>query len=474
MSKANLSRAGSIWAGTLDALNIFLDGVPLQQQKMMEEGPLTVEDELPELLQVINGDTAVVNITGTLVTHSAWYDQYLGRVGYPAIRNAVMHSLLDPNIERILLMVDSGGGQVNGVSDLANFLTKAAKIKPMIAHTPGSMCSAAYWLASCASTVTASDTATVGSIGAVLIHAEISEMLKEDGVNVTVVRSGPYKYIGNQYEKLSVEALAEMQGDINAAESIFVKRIAQSRNRGEDYVRTHMGQGRTFIGATAKDVGLVDAVYAYDDMMGKVLSGEFDKLSARNENTILGSSQMNVKVTDKATLQALAEQGINVDGVTAAQPEAPEAVEGEEPVVNAENVEATVEGEEEPIEVVSSEYAQMLEAKIEAKDEQIIELKVAAKAKDAEFAKLEASLAPLKDIVAQVTTRMAVGLGHSASDFSGLSAENLLAQHDNLREAFSNKFKAGGVSAAQAQVKKPEARPLSARQQTAHKSTKLA
>ena len=473
MSKANLSRAGSIWAGTLDALNLFLEGIPLQQKKMMEDSPLVEDNQTPELLQVVNGNTAIVNITGTLVTHATWFDSYIGRVAYPTIRNAVMYALLDPNIERILLMVDSGGGQVNGVSDLANFLTKAAKIKPMIAHTPGSMCSAAYWLASCATTVTASDTATVGSIGAVLIHAEVTEKLKEEGVNVTVIRSGPYKYIGNQYEKLSEDALQEMQGDINAAENIFVNRIAQSRGRGEDYVRTHMGQGRTFIGATAKDIGLVDAVYAYDDMMGKVLSGEFDKLSARSENTILGSSQMNVKVTDKATLQALAEQGINVDGVTAAQPEATKDVEGV--VVEIEAVDTVEKNSEGGVEAEQDfGYTQLLEAKIEAKDEQIIELKVAAKAHAAELAALEASLAPLKDIVAQVTTRMAVGLGHSASDFSGLSAENLLAQHDNLRDAFSNKFKAGGVSAAQAQVKKPEARPLSARQQTAHKSTKLA
>lgn len=484
---AHLARAGSIWAGTLEALNGFLDGIPIQQQKMMETPVGSDFSELPEILQIVNGDTAIVNIHGTLVTKRQWYDSLIGRVSYSAIREAVMYSLTDSNIKRILLMVDSGGGQVNGVSDLAAFLTKAAKIKPMITHTTGNLCSAAYWLGSCASTITASDTATIGSIGAMLIHSEYTEMMKEAGINVTVVRSGPYKYLGNQFEKLSEDALAELQGDINSAEAIFVKRIAANRNKGEDYVRQQMGKGRTFIAQTAKDVGLVDAVYSYDDMMSKVLSGAFDNINNRVENTILGSVNMQTEEQRQAALQAMAEQGITIDDTqgTAAktEPVEPTTADTAQPDTTATTVEGegaegdtqdTTQASVETIVKPESEYTQKLEAKLTEKDETIINLKVEAQAMAKQIQALQAAVEPMKEIVARSAKNMAIGLGQTGADFSSLDAQALIAQHSQLATSFQEKYKAGGVSAAQAKVHTPTPQQMSAYHIAATKSTKLA
>lgn len=482
MNKFNLTPAGRIWGGTLESLHAFLHGnqVALSDNTIKPQVRAEAEDEgvayLPRILRIVNGDTAVVSVKGSLVTDDSWINEWLGRTSYPEIRNAVVHALLDPNIKRILMMVDSGGGQVNGVSDLTSFLTKAAKVKPLITHASGYMCSAAYWVGSCAPTILASETANVGSIGAVIVHAEMTESLKEDGVNVTVVRSGPYKYLGNMYEKLSEEALAELQIEVDEAERIFVRKIAENRKKGEDYVRRQMGQGKVFIANTAKDVGLVDAVYNYDDMMTKVLSGAFDNQTQPLENTVLGGNTMTAQVKDMATLQALAEQGIDVGDVTIAQPEAnAETDEVQEVATPAPNAEVLGEVEVEAVESFTKDaYTEKLEAKIEEKDEAIINLKVEARAKDDRIAALEATLEPMKAVVAQSAKNMATGLGQVGADFSGLSVEALVEQHKTLAATFQEKFKAGGISAAQPKTTHTQKPQLSAKEKAALRSTKLA
>lgn len=484
MKQFNLTPAGRIWGGTLESLHAFLHGnqVALNDNIIKPQVRAEAEDEgvtyLPRILRIVNGDTAVISIKGTLVTDDSWINEWLGRTSYPEIRNAVVHALLDPNVKRILMMVDSGGGQVNGVSDLTSFLTKAAKVKPLITHASGYMCSAAYWIGSCAPTILASETANIGSIGAVIVHAELSESLKEDGVNVTVVRSGPYKYLGNMYEKLSEEALAELQLEVDEAERIFVRKIAENRKKGEDYVRRQMGQGKVFIASTAKDVGLVDAVYNYDDMMTKVLSGAFDNQTQPLENTVLGGNTMTAQVKDMATLQALAEQGIDVGDVTIAQPEAnaeTDEVQVQDVETPAPTAEVGVEVEVEAVESFTKDaYTKKLEAKIEEKDETIINLKVEARAKDDRIAALEATLEPMKAIVAQSAKNMATGLGQVGADFSGLSVEALVEQHKALATTFQEKFKAGGISAAQPKTTHTKKHQMSAKEKAALRSTKLA
>ena len=488
MKQFNLTPAGRIWGGTLESLHAFLHGnqLALSDHKLEPKAQLDSDDgfvEMPRILKIVNDDTALISVKGTLVTDDSWINEWLGRTSYPEIRNAVVHALVDPNIKRILLMVDSGGGQVNGVSDLTSFLQKAARVKPLITHATGYMCSAAYWVGSCASTVLASETANIGSIGAVIVHAEMTEQLKEDGVNVTVVRSGPYKYLGNMYEKLSEEALAELQLEVDEAERIFVRKIAENRKKGEDYVRRQMGQGKTFIASTAKDLGLVDAVYNYDDMMQKVLSGAFDNFNQTLENTVLGGNTMTVQVKDMATLQALAEQGIDVGDVTIVQPDAANTeVEPKDPAPEATEPENTVdEGsvtDPEPGAKVHGStvdaYTEKLEAKLVEKDEMIINLKVEAKTKDDRIAALEETLEPMKTIVAQSAKNMAIGLGHSGSDFSGLSAQALVEQHKTLATTFQEKFKAGGISAAQPKTTQTQKPQMSAKEKAALRSTKLA
>src|SRR3546814_11579452 len=62
--------------------------------------------------------------------------------------------------------------------------------------------SASYWLASAADKVFMPKLGTAGSIGAVILHAEMSKALEEEGINVTIFRSKDGKMRGNAMEVL--------------------------------------------------------------------------------------------------------------------------------------------------------------------------------------------------------------------------------------------------------------------------------
>ena len=72
----------------------------------------------------------------------------------------------DPAVKKVCLAINSPGGTVTGVEEIANQVRSMSK--PTMAYTEGEMCSAAYWIASQSDAVFATPSARVGSIGVLL------------------------------------------------------------------------------------------------------------------------------------------------------------------------------------------------------------------------------------------------------------------------------------------------------------------
>jgi ClpP class serine protease len=74
-----------------------------------------------------------------------------------------MSALEIPQITSIILDIDSPGGEVNGVSELASMIFEARGTKPIIAYASGDAASGAYWIASAADEIVVSETSALGS-----------------------------------------------------------------------------------------------------------------------------------------------------------------------------------------------------------------------------------------------------------------------------------------------------------------------
>ncbi len=120
-------------------------------------------------------------------------------------------AMADPDIGRVILDVDSPGGQVGGVEELAREIYQARGQKPVTAIANGLAASAAYWIATAADEFVVTPSGQVGSIGVFGMHQDVSAALEKDGVKVTMVSAGKYKTEGNPFEPLTDEARAAMQ-----------------------------------------------------------------------------------------------------------------------------------------------------------------------------------------------------------------------------------------------------------------------
>lgn len=177
----------------------------------------------------------------------------------------------DPEIGAIVLDVDSPGGQVQGVDELANQIYEARQVKPVVAIANHQMASAAYWIASAASELVISPSGEVGSIGVIAVHRDISAAQERDGVRTTIISQGKYKGEGNPYQPLGEEARAALQARVDEAYDSFVEAVARNRGVTVDAVRGGFGEGRTVTARKAVELGMADRVDTLDGVLTGLL-----------------------------------------------------------------------------------------------------------------------------------------------------------------------------------------------------------
>lgn len=178
---------------------------------------------------------------------------------YSAVRSTVRRALADPSVKTIDLFVDSPGGSVLGLPETADVIRAAGKQKPVRAFVTGIAASAAYWLASQASTISLTPSGEVGSVGVLDLHADISKALDNAGVKVTAVTAGEHKVERAPFNPLSDAAKAHMQVGVNAWYGDFLSAIR--RGRGARVSATgNFGGGRMLSAKDAMREGLIDFI----------------------------------------------------------------------------------------------------------------------------------------------------------------------------------------------------------------------
>lgn len=205
---------------------------------------------------VLDGPVAVIPVVGPLSKRGDWECSSMRDLAVD-----LAHAADNPAVRAILLDVDSPGGTVDGIEELALAATAAAARKPLYAWADGCMCSAAYWLSCAAREIAAGATAEVGSIGVVLVHWEISKAAEMAGFTFNVISAGRYKAVGNMVEPLSEEGRAVLQADVDGIYALFLEAVASGRKMDMDMDKAlAMADGRVFLGREALAAGLIDRV----------------------------------------------------------------------------------------------------------------------------------------------------------------------------------------------------------------------
>jgi len=208
---------------------------------------------------------AVIPILGTLVMMAGGVRAASGLMSFGEIEGAFTAALEDPSVRGILLEIDSPGGEVNGVFDLADLIFAARGFKPIWAVANEMAFSAAFALASAADRIVLPRTAVLGSVGVVALHIDQSQLDKDTGLDFSFVFAGERKIDGNPHEPLSERARSELQEQVDAVSDIFAATVARGRGLSIDAVKAT--EARAFMGAEAVAAGFADAVMTFNDTL---------------------------------------------------------------------------------------------------------------------------------------------------------------------------------------------------------------
>jgi ClpP class serine protease len=158
----------------------------------------------------------------------------------------------DPAVKKIAFRVNSPGGTVAGVPELANKIRRMKK--PTMAYAEEAN-SAALWLAAAADKLTAMPSGSVGSVGVYMVVPDYSKAYADAGVRMVVIKSSqsPLKGAGIEGTSLTEAQVADLQRQVDGIAQDFQESVKATRvNVSQDAFT-----GGTFSGREAVRLGLV-------------------------------------------------------------------------------------------------------------------------------------------------------------------------------------------------------------------------
>ncbi|WP_264704664.1 S49 family peptidase [Wolbachia endosymbiont (group B) of Apotomis betuletana] len=205
--------------------------------------------------------TAIIPIHGILTKKPGAFDDFLGMTSYEKIQEEIESALEDKSIETILLDIDSPGGEVNGVFDLADFIYESRAKKRIIAIANDDAYSAAYAIASSAEKIFLTRTSGIGSIGVIASHIDQSGFDEKQGIKYTTIFAGSRKNDLNPHEPMTSESLESLQKEVGRLYEMFLQLIA--RNRGLSIEKIRSTEAGLYFGEKAVEIGLADGVTTF-------------------------------------------------------------------------------------------------------------------------------------------------------------------------------------------------------------------
>jgi protease-4 len=163
----------------------------------------------------------------------------------------------DGSIKAVVVRIDSPGGGVSPSQELYQEIKRTVREKPVVVSMGSVAASGGYYIACAAQKIYANPGSITGSIGVILQFTNFEELMKKIGFRMEVVKSGPYKDVGNPGREITADEKAYLQKMVNNVHQQFVRDVARGRRMKVEKVQ-EVADGRIFTGEQAMELGLVD------------------------------------------------------------------------------------------------------------------------------------------------------------------------------------------------------------------------
>lgn len=230
------------------------------------------------------GNVAILPMRGVLAHRAGMLEESSGGVSTESFGKAFKALMADPNVSAIVLDVDSPGGAVAGIHELAQDMLALKGTKKVVAVANSTMASAAYWLAAAAADeIVAMPSATVGSIGVAAVRVDDTKQREAQGIALDVFTSGENKAEALGVGPLSEEGRARMQARVNEAGAWFRADVAKGRGITSAQVKANYGEGMVFGAKDAKAAGLIDRIDTLEGTIARLAGKASSRAALRAE-----------------------------------------------------------------------------------------------------------------------------------------------------------------------------------------------
>lgn len=180
----------------------------------------------------------------------------------------------DKNVKALIVRIDSPGGGVAASDQIHHYISrfKQHTNKPVLGFMQSIAASGGYYSAVACDHIMAEHTVITGSIGVIMNHLVLKDLLEEKlGISPVTLKSGERKDWPSMFnETTDEEKQYLMERVITPAYDRFVKLVAEGRKdvlSGEQI--RELADGSIYTAQQALDIGLIDAIGYFDDAVYK-------------------------------------------------------------------------------------------------------------------------------------------------------------------------------------------------------------
>lgn len=166
----------------------------------------------------------------------------------------------DRHIKAVVLRINSPGGSAAASQALYDQIRRMRTAgKKVVVHFTDVAASGGYYVGAAADRIVSQPATITGSIGVIIVSADLRGLYEKIGYRERIIKSGPYKDILSASRDPSPEEQAILEKLVQDTLDQFVKVVAEGRNLPEAAV-WRIADGRIFSGTEALNQRLVDEV----------------------------------------------------------------------------------------------------------------------------------------------------------------------------------------------------------------------
>jgi len=176
----------------------------------------------------------------------------------------------DKSVKALVIRAESPGGSVGASQEIYRALERFKESGKPVVISMGNVCaSGCFYISMVGDYIYANPGTITGSIGVIVQHTSLKDLLDKLGIKTTSIKTGKFKDTLSPTKELTEEEKAYIQELIDKAYDQFIQAILKYR-KGVDTSRLkEVADGRVFNGEDAVSLKLVDGLGGLQDAIEK-------------------------------------------------------------------------------------------------------------------------------------------------------------------------------------------------------------